>query len=48
MDGLHRPVVALRLRALGCMLSWNVAIGDRSGASAAETILGLDPFSEPT
>lgn len=40
---------ALRLRALGCVLSWNVEMGDGAAASAAgETILGLDPFSEPT
>jgi SARP family transcriptional regulator, regulator of embCAB operon len=40
---------ALRLRALSCVLSWNVAVGDRAAASAAgRTILELDPFSEPT
>lgn len=48
-DARQAAFQALRLRALGCVLSWNVAQGDRAGASAAgETILGLDPFSEPT
>lgn len=49
IDTRRAALHALRLRALGCVLAWNVAVGDRAGASAAgETILGLDPFSEPT
>lgn len=48
-DARRAAFQALRLRALGCVLSWNVARGDRAAAlAAAETILGLDPFSEPT
>lgn len=48
-DARRAAFLALRLRALGCVLAWTVARGDRAAASAAaETILGLDPFSEPT